>query len=345
MKNAEKSDMKLINQVIIDIEQVETGGKSLLQALKDGEISVGDYVNYKPDINEKIELTKEDTGYDMTQVYETDENTRWRILGISEDKNHVLLISGSPVKKQGEDPYLVLQGAQGYLKGSTVLNKIARLYYNSKLTHDVRSINIDDINRILGGITIKYYGDSLARAAVGGYVYLNADKNKNVIGMPSVDKRYTYTGEDYSPESAIQNKKATEGIAIDANGYNYWYNYEGYKYYDVDITKSVYDMLFADTTADANYSKAYWLDSPQIFSANGIAAFSIGSVKNENIGFDMESSLFMTMGYWNATGLAVRPVISLNKEVTIKQINNIVEQKTEEKWDTAGGKNYGQGNI
>ena len=89
--------------------------KTLVKALIDGDIEAGTYVNYTPEnTNAVASVGKEETGYNETQNYAVDTNTTWRVLGLSEDGKHVMLTSGSPIKKTGTDPYLVLQGAESY---------------------------------------------------------------------------------------------------------------------------------------------------------------------------------------------------------------------------------------
>ena len=122
------------------IEEILNGGtsgaKTLVQAFNDGEIKVGDYVNYTPETHDPITVGTSDTGYTndygMTdgtdQTFSQDASTTWRVLGLSEDGEHLLLTSGSPIKKDGDDPYLILESYIGADNCVTVLNNLSSLY-------------------------------------------------------------------------------------------------------------------------------------------------------------------------------------------------------------------------
>ena len=119
LKEEEKKEIEDTGKVkigsrIIEFEE-EKNGKTLVQAFKDGEIHVGDYVvNYNDTINNKsakAELETYETGYETKQTYSVDTTTTWRVLGLSEDEKNLIIITGSPIKKDGDDPYLYLAGA------------------------------------------------------------------------------------------------------------------------------------------------------------------------------------------------------------------------------------------
>ena len=49
-----------------------------------------------------LEVGKDETGYEgEKQEYEVYEDMRWRVLGLSEDENHILLTSENPMQKNG----------------------------------------------------------------------------------------------------------------------------------------------------------------------------------------------------------------------------------------------------
>lgn len=312
---------------------------SLVEAFKAGEIKVGDYVDYKPDANSSVDLTEADTGYATTQTYSVDSSTTWRVLGLSEDGNHLLLTSGSPIKKDGEDPYLVLQGATSYLNCVATLDKAASVYHNSELAEDTRSMTMKDIENVLGGITVTLPEEGSPNT---GTVTFNKDASHTNIGQTTPYRSYTYTAEDYTPEGAATLTHATAGTKVNGDAYMIRYDYDGYQELGLDIDRRTYDMLFKDTTEEEGYSKSYWLASPGVYADSGSAYFGPGAVGGGSAGSG--GGLFDSDGGWDAIGCAVRPVVVLKSNVTVDQVK-VVSDKTEATWSTSGGNSYGSGNI
>lgn len=317
----------------------ELAADSVVEAFKAGDIKVGDYVNYTPDSNSPVNLTEADTGYGTTQTYSVDSSTTWRVLGLSEDGQHLLLTSGSPIKKDGEDPYLVLQGATGYLNCVQTLNKAASVYNNSTLAEETRSMTIEDIENVLGDMTVEYPQEGEHGT---GKVYFTDDEDKTPIGGTTSYPSYTYTAEDYTPEGAATLTHATAGEKVTADAWMFMYTTDGETRADY-VPERVYDMLFAGTTESSNYSKSYWLASPGVDADSGGAGFGPGAVYRGNAGSGY-GSLFGSNGGWNAGGFAVRPVVVLKSSVTVDQLE-VVADKTEATWTTEGGQQYGSGNI
>ncbi len=87
-------------------------------------------------------------------------------------------------------------------------------------------------------------------------------------------------------------------------------------------------MLFSKTTRSDKFSKAYWLASPGADAGESGVNFGPGYVIN---GFVAEGGniLFSSDGYWFASRLSVRPVVYLNSEVSVDDL-----QKTEAGTDT-----------
>lgn len=333
---AEKEEQQILNLTgYFD----ELAADSVVEAFKAGDIKVGDYVNYTPDSNSPVNLTEADTGYGTTQTYSVDSSTTWRVLGLSEDGQHLLLTSGSPIKKDGEDPYLVLQGATGYLNCVQTLNKAASVYNNSTLAEETRSMTIEDIENVLGDMTVEYPQEGEHGT---GKVYFTDDEDKTPIGGTTSYPSYTYTAEDYTPEGAATLTHATAGEKVTADAWMFMYTTDGETRADY-VPERVYDMLFAGTTESSNYSKSYWLASPGVFADSDIAGFGPGAVIRGGASSG-SGYLFNSSGGWTAIGFAVRPVVVLKSSVTVDQLE-VVADKTEATWNTEGGQQYGSGNI
>ena len=298
--------------------------KTLVQAFKDNEIKVGDYLNYNDYVDETktcTTLTNENGWGD--QKYTATKNTYWQVLGLDSTGEKLMLISQSPIKKEmktddtAEDwektPYLVLKGAYSYVNGKTILNNISGIY-NSELG-EAKSITAEEINRLIG-VTVDYTNKK---------VYANSDPSVNIDGYKVLGNQYTYKASDYTPESYINNKtNATAGKQTDpATAYSYqWGN--------LTIDDTLKTMLFSGTTSDANYAKSYWLASSGVGAYSSSADFGPGGVYDGYV--DSDYYLFDSDGGWDAFGLAVRPVVYLNSEITVEDLHVIDGQ--EDNWST-----------
>ena len=294
--------------------------KTLVQAFKDNEIKVGDYLNYNDYVDETktcTTLTNENGWAD--QKYTATKNTYWQVLGLDSTGEKLMLISQSPIKKEmktddtAEDwektPYLVLKGAYGYVNCKTILNNISGIYSTSLGTAE--SLTIEEINRLIGGITVDYENNA---------VYSNADKTTS-IGKTTDSLNYTYQEGDYSPKSYIEKTTETKGESISADCYVYaWAN--------LAISDTLKTILFSGTTEDANFAKSYWLASSGVFANSSFAVFGPGVVFDGRVGSARD--LFYSYGRWLANGLAVRPVVYLNPETTVEDLHVIDGQ--EDNW-------------
>ena len=270
-------------------------------------LHIGDYVEYTPGNNEAVTVGKFDTGYDEEQTYSVDKTTTWRVLGLSEEGN-ILLTSGSPIKKDGEDPYLYLQGAEGYINCVNTLNKVCGVYNNPDLAEETRSITIEDINRI-GGIVVE-----------NNKVYKkdNPDTNIDISGLLGKEDSYSYKAGDYAPENYMNDVYGTNATRKSAGGEVNSDAY-GYVYESLGANERVYNMLFSEATSTDKYAKAYWLASPGCIVVSHEAFFSPGFVCRRFV-CRGATYLFGSEGGWYASRMAVRPVVSLKSEITIEDV-------------------------
>lgn len=87
------------NKLTISDKYEISFAKTLYQALKDGEIQIGNYVNYTPDAGKTYTSNTSENGW-TDQTYTVDTSTQWRILGTEGES--VLLVSADPIKKRYE---------------------------------------------------------------------------------------------------------------------------------------------------------------------------------------------------------------------------------------------------
>ena len=355
----ESKNIIKIGNIEIDFTGLGYAGKSLIgmyqKAQSDGctggasctdpenHLHVGDYVAYTPVEGTTASITSAESGYynvdsdnkqDLTnnipaaQTYtitaENKDETTWRVLGLNESGTELLLISGSPVKKdEASDPYLILGGPQAYANCETVLDKVAGVYHNDEYASETRSIRIEDINRALG-ITVA-----------GTKVYKNSDSTKTNIdlsvsvGWLGLGQKYTYKSGDYAPENYLGTGNKKVGDTVTQDGYIYSYE-------DIDENSVIYDLLFKGTTSSDNYAKSYWLASPaaSVYSSN--ARFGPGAVNGGDV--NCGGITFDSYGLFVALRLGVRPVVSLKSNISKDDLAITRDnEKDETTWSTSSG--------
>lgn len=288
--------------------------ETLVTAFKNGDLQVGDYVNYQnPTTGEYVSYTTR-TGYDSNQTYTTSNDgttVNWRILGLSEDGNHLLLTSGSPLKKEGastSDPYYHLYGATGMVNFKDELDNICEIYENS-YADSVRSLTLSDINRLCD-VTVD---------VANGKVYKNSDPEKNNIdGWGNIGTTQSYTGQYASPEDHLA------GITSDFSKTS-----DAYYYYGPDAissTSTLYDVLFANTD-----TKAYWLASCTVFVGSEYCGFGPGGVGFGGVGSYDSFHLCHSVVDEYELYTGVRPVVTLKADVKYGEIVKI-DSQIEETW-------------
>ena len=338
-------------QVGKEIIKFPSDAKTLVQAFKDGEIQVGDYLNYNDYVDEsKTYTTKTNENGWADQKYTATKDTYWQVLGLDETGEKLMLISQSPIKKEmkqkdqtGQEvgrakirlasienavklgassggsstidwettPYLVLKGAYSYVNCKQILNNISGIYSTS--LGKAESLTAEEINRLIG-VTVDYTNKK---------VYANSDPNTNIDKWGVLGNQYTYKETDYTPESYINSKaNATAGTQTDpATAYCYqWGN--------LTINDTLKTILFNGTTSDANYAKSYWLASPAVFANSDFAGFGPGVVRGGRV--DAGYDLFDSYGGWDANSFGVRPVVYLESNITVEDLHKIDGQ--EEDW-------------
>ena len=316
-------------QVGKEIIKFPSDAKTLVQAFNDGEIQVGDYLNYNDYVDEsKTSTTVTNENGWADQKYTATKNTYWQVLGLDETGERLMLISQSPIKKEmktsdtaenwEKTPYLVLKGAYSYVNCKQILNNVSGIYSTS--LGKAESLTAEEINRLIG-VTVDY---------TNKIVYANSDPSTNIDKGGVLGNQYTYTETDYTPESYINSKtNATAGTKTDpATAYNY-------KWRNLTINDTLKTILFNGTTSDANNAKSYWLASPAVNAYSGGAGFGPGDVFGGYVVSD--GGLFGSDGYWRAFSFGVRPVVYLESNITVEDLHKIDGQ--EEDWSAYSNSN------
>lgn len=298
-------------------------------------LHIGDYVTYTPsNTSASVTITKNGvknsnetgigTGYDAEQTYTVDSSTQWRVLGLNAN-GEILLTTESPIKKSGDDPYLVLQGAESYIYCKKTLDKVCSIYENEDLG-TIGSITIEDINAALGVEVKKDINETPSIK-----VWQSADTEKTNIDLYDGRESYTYRSGDYAPENYLGTgtKKANDIVYRDS----YFYAKDSL----TSANSVAKDMIF-DGTDSGTMDKAYWVASPGARAFSSDAYFGPGGVVDGYAGSG-DSDLFVSDGDWGAVALAVRPVVSLDSDITTSSIQKTTGSPAT--WPTVDRNTYG----
>ena len=289
-------------------------------------LHIGDYLNYTPSDSSATTgvLTEQETGYaDEEQKYTVNTSTKWRVLGLNEAGDQILLTTESPIQKDGDNPYLILKGAESYMSCVNTLKKICNIYANPDLATEARSMTIDDINHALGievdeeTNTMHKIGDTTPLEEYEGYF----------------GEKYTYKEGDYAPENYMNDvyggtsyTRKVIGDTAEGNAYYYSYDIVGTS----TSNPTLYELLFDGTTSEDSYAKSYWLASPGVYAFSSYANFGPGFV--DDGGVCSYGYLFDSNGNWRAFRMAVRPVVSLKSSVTLSEIGGKGSASTTDIW-------------
>ena len=337
-------------------ETTNTEGETIIT---DGttELKIGDYVNYDPTNGGAITDTEEEnginysykspegtvnpsTGEDGTmnrgngyadQYFSVATNTNgWRVLGIDEDTDEILLISADtlgPVsggKEYNGQTFFYLRGQTGYQYGVDELKAICAIYGKGKGASGARSIDVDDINKITGydpnntGYG-KPYEDGQLYEYGNQVTYTN---NGSSIGYSGTNEISSQTSPYNSFRYYDERNKLWKTLA---NGENTTLRSTEYYYYPntlttsesgtagIDTDSQEYEMLFERTSSGQDY----WLASPYIGARGGRASFGLRDVI---YGYVDSYCLFSSYGYFNdRTYYGVRPIVSLESDISITE--------------------------
>ena len=307
-------------------------------------LHIGDYVNYDPTNGGTITTTYTspqgtyhadataaiaDTGENMQegngyadQTFSVAANTNgWRVLGIDEDTDEILLISAETVKTT-EGNYFYLRGQTGAEWGQKELNDICEIYGKGKGAIGARSISVDDYDKITGYVpeTAQCYDGEI-------YEYGNEvtyTKNANNISYQDIlnNKSGTFGFSDTMFRYYNEEKKLWETLTQGASGLTL--KSTKYSYFPNTLTTSPigdtlgistdsveYEMLFLK----ANSGQDYWLDFPFAITYDTSIAYGIMKVYYGNE--ERKDDLFYSHGDTYESYSGVRPIVSLKSNISI----------------------------
>lgn len=274
----------------------------------------GDYVNYTYDaVEDGYSLSSTYSGYSSNQtINQSEELLQWQILSVNSDGT-VDLISTSPTNES-----VYFQGALGYNNGVLLLNDICeKLYSNSNLGIEARSINIEDIEKQLNNeaneainnftSTVKYAEANTYSGSNSNYPNLYTQENGSGIDTTEIKTDGINVNDNGYTGPTTQTSNVATDLTV-TQTYYYFQNMQASYFKDNDGTTSkIRDLLF-------NTNTSYWLASRSVNSTPTSASFNLNYIDTSsltaNIMFNSNlDNSNNTAGYYH-----LRPIISLNIE-------------------------------
>ena len=297
-KKLEKSGYK--GAVGADGEVYSNLNENVMAAIRAG-IKVGDVVTgYTVTETTYTTSGEENTAPNYTetdpqpQTVTTNKDITWKYLGVNANGELEIMASLSTTTAAVANTKVKLSGKGGYLKGPDMLNKVCENLYSVEGKGTARSMNIDDVNNILG-----YTGEK-------GAYYDSAN------GSYTPTKEAMKIGDIVSQkgEPALSNTATPDGRDI-----NTYYS----DYYNINKTSDVKEMKNpGNRDLVYNAKNTYWLASPCVIadfygsSAYFYVRYVYSTYVNANCLFDSyDGSGCITC--------AVRPVVSLKSNVQLEQ--------------------------
>lgn len=274
-----------------DIEYCIFPKDNVLLALTAG-LKVGDVVSYTVTSKTATSVSTKNGYQDQTIENKTD--FVWRYIGVNDDGEALI---APDITSDLEKFYL--QSRLGYLNGPDELNRICNEMYSVTGVGEARSMNIEDVIRLLG-----YRGEK------GAYY----DKSGDYTPTAKAKTISTIASEiDYDME------KNEFGTAVPKTGKTIGeYNSDFYFIYkEEDIKK----MKHPENKKYVYYSTYYWLASQCVdaFFSRNLAYYRVRCVYSNAV---YAENLYYSSKSGRRSGWPLRPVVCVNSNVQFEKISN-----------------------
>ena len=294
-KKLEKSGYK--GAVGADGEVYSNLNENAMAAIRAG-IKVGDVVTGYTVTSTTYETSGEEntapsrTETDPTkQTVTTNTDITWKYLGVNANGEMEIMASLSTTTAAADNTKVKLSGKGGYLKGPEMLNTICEKLYSVSGVGTARSMNIEDVNNILG-----YTGEKGGYYDGNYYTYKPTPEAKTIAALES------------ELGTTLGNRTTPDGKDITTYYSDYYYIN---KINDVKEMKKPgnRDLVY-------NAKNTYWLASPCVYAIfySSYARFSVRFVNSAIVNAD---NMFYSDGSSNYATCAVRPVVSLKSNIQL----------------------------
>ena len=292
----------------------------------------------------------------QTFVASNASNVKWKVLGADDETGELLIVAADVLKNTDNSTQkLVLRGITGYLNGVEELNKVCQVYGKGKGATGARSINYEDIGKVIG----RKRGTNTA-----SYTYTwTADSNTNHSPSYNGGKNYLSYWHAKADEQSVKdynasNPKDKTFLKTTSTGVFNFYNtatgkwetntqelneltetktigtvkpdYVGYssvtaeqkatKGYDVvfktDAGEEIVKDVYKDEVWQSGDNNRYWLGSSYCDAYSNYASWGLDYVYAS--GYVYGSYAYNSFGNVNTPSYGVRPVISLDSDIQLE---------------------------
>ncbi len=301
-------------------------------------LRVGDYINYNPQIGavETSYMSYEtENGYGNQLFNLSSYQFGWRVLGIDEETNQILLVSEDFIGPDNEEylnssygrTYYYLKGQLGYKNGQSELDNISKLYGQGKGASGARSITARDVNKlteyepITGGTNVSSYGNKITYTKNAETGQIHYSGNDGIEGI------LTQTTFIYYNKETEEWKTLESGESVTLESSYYYYTGEEqigsnsseiYKMLFTNSENSVINNDYKGTTTGCEY----WLASPFTYMFDNGANLGLRYVTNGVVDI---YGLYSTNDSSQSKHNGVRPVVSLNSDINILEGRGTLE--------------------
>ena len=277
--------------------------------------TIGEQVNYTPNASKTSTMVSgadsgveagiiankynaSDFGTNGEQTISRENGLIWIVLGL--DKDGVLLITTSTPTAT----ILSLYGKKAYINGPDIMNKVCEDLYSSTIYGKARSINIDDVNSVLGWTETQ----GVVTTKTGGTYKVSKGTKFGEVGTGKMKQ------EDWD---AIKDNNQTPepGKALtdyEINGYYYNATYNTTEMNNINNIRK--NVIFG--TVEGTYYNLASFGSHAVASVYK-ANFSLGYVYKSSAGFGVYLSMpvFTSDGKEHQRQYGLRPVVPLKSEL------------------------------
>lgn len=281
---------------------------------------VGDYVNYIPN-SKSLTVFSGSSGTKDSQDITTNKKLKWRVFNIDYTNEKVDLISDRPT-----DETLSLFAYKGYNNAVYLMNKICSyLYRNSKYSSTARSINLEDVEKLLtqNGVNARNNYVSDAQIKYGSVKYYG------YIGYPVLYKKQkgngVATGDIYTPKLVQKNPDPYEESDMLISRFENWeddYTFSG------SVTQTAYKLpingnYFKDKAFLIYSSTPYFIAARCTDTQNDLPKYGVrrasSSIEFVNIYETMERCAWE---YLEDATSHLRPIVTIDLDLFTNQSSN-----------------------
>ena len=292
----------------------------------------------------------------QTFVASNASNVKWKVLGADDETGELLIVAADVLKNTDNSTQkLVLRGITGYLNGVEELNKVCQVYGKGKGATGARSINYEDIGKVIG----RKRGTNTA-----SYTYTwTADSNTNHSPSYNGGKNYLSYWHAKADEQSVKDYNASKTkdktlLKTTSTGVFNFYNtttgkwetntqelngltetktigtvkpdYVGYssvtaeqkatKGYDVVFKTDAGEEIVKDVDKDGVWQSGddnrYWLGSSYCNADSNFAYWGMDYVYAS--GYVYGGNTYYSFGLVTTPSYGVRPVVSLDSDIQLE---------------------------